>query len=413
MKNYIKYIPRTAFAAAMVLGVSLSAEEAASQGTGMRDQQRQNQQPDRATDEKATERTVKQAGSHPMMASKVLGMNIDTAGNEKIGEIDEIYVDTNTGEVLALVVSTGGFLGIGQQQSLISPEDLRLNAERTVLHTDITKEQIREAPRYEKGETTGFDQVRPMGANASDWEERRAQRTDRTGAGQEVGDRRATGQDRTQDTDRKVGGQSDRQTTGQERTQATDRNEGDRNVADRQVTGEARTQGMDRDLDRQSDRRATGEDRTERTDRNIGQNVGDRQTTGQERTERSDWSEGEQSKGHGLAISELQDMSVENRQGDSVGDVNEIYIDPENWELVGVVLSTGGFLGIGDRKTLFGLQEMSFDPSNESAVLDYNRDQIREFPEFVEDDQSVFENLRERMGRLGSPRGTRSASAQQ
>ena len=321
MKNYIKYIPLTAFAAAFVLGGSLSANETGPEGTGMREHQRQSQQPDRTGDETARESTIDQANSHPMTASEVLGMNIDSADNDKIGEIDEIYIDSDTGEVLAIVVSTGGLFGIRQQQSLISPEDLRINAERSLMQTNVSKDQIKEAPRYRKGETSGFDQVRPLGKTASD---------------------------------------------GKARTERTDRSKGERHASDRQSTGEARTER----------------------------------------------SEGGQPQVPALAVSKLIGMSVENRQGESVGDVDEAFLDLENWEVAGVVVSTGGFLGMSDRKTLFGLEEMSFETENETAFLDYDRDQISEFPEFKPDEQSVFEDLRERMDRLFS-RGNRSAGIQQ
>jgi sporulation protein YlmC with PRC-barrel domain len=316
MKNYIRIIPLTGLAAAIALGGSLSAAETAPKGASMKDKQRQSQQSARYVDQ------TDQADSRPMTASEVLGMNIDTIANEKIGEIDEIFIDSHTGEVLAMVVSTGGFLGMGQQQSLISPEDLRFNDGRTHMQTDISKDQIQAAPTYQKGETAGLDKVRPLGKSAADWDMRK----------------------------------------------------------DRQARAEMRPAAA------------------------HGQKASYRATTGQARNERerANRLEGVQPDSRGLAVSELIGMSVENRQGESVGNVDEVYLDLEKREVVGVVVSTGGFLGMGDTKTLFGLREMSFDPKNEKVILEYSRDQIRGFPAFKTDDQSVFADLRERMGRLGT-----------
>lgn len=351
MKQYTRIIPVTGLAAAILLGGSLSAMETTPERTGMRDQTRHSQQSDRNVErsaDRSSDRTsTEEAYAHRVAASKVLGMNIDSTSDDKIGEIDEIYIDFDSGEVLAMVVSTGGFLGMGQNQTLISPEDLRFNEDRTLMHADLSKDQIRTAPRYRKGETAGLDQVRPLGKTAAAWD-RRSDRTEtRSGAGygQTASDRRATGDERAERTDRN----SD--------------------------------VGF-RESDRTGTRAAAA----------------DRRTT-QDRIDRQDRQEGTRAQDRGLAVSDLIGMSVENRQGESVGKINEVYLDLEDREVIGVVVSTGGFLGMGDRKTLFGLREMSIDHRNEKVVLDYNRDQIRGFPEYKANEQSVFTSLRERMDR--------------
>ena len=309
MKNKIQYIPLTAFAAATLLGGALHAEQT-NHGTRLRvqgAQQTQGQMHNQMQGQQSN-----RAHAQPMKASDLLGMNIDTHADEKVGEIDEIYIHTGSGEVLAMVVSTGGFLGMGQQQSLISPDDLRLNGERSNMQTDLNKDQIGTSPQYKKNETAVSDRVRPMGRNAMDREQHRAR---------------------------------------------ANRNQERQHAGSGYETSQARS------------------DRTDRNERMVENH-------------------------RGLAISDLMGMDVENRQGESIGKVDEVFIDLEEQEVVGVVVSTGGFLGIGDRKTLFGMEEMTLDVQNEKVVLDYNRDQIRRFPEFKPDEQNVFEDLRERLDRL-------------
>ncbi len=311
MKKYIQSLPLTAFAAASMLAGSLNANEMAPGGTRTRDQQTRNQRSAHADDHSAARQTHSQA----MKGSDLLGMNINTVADDNVGDINEIFIDFQSGEVLAVVVSTGGFLGMGQRQSVISPKDLRFNNDRTEMRTDLSKEQIKTAPRYASGESEGIDRARPLGQTA------------------------------LMDHDRS--GRMDRNQNSQER----------------------------------STRASMDQDRSGRMDRHENVRAQSRR----------------------LGLSDLIGMNVENREGESVGSVDEVLIDHENSEGIGVVVSTGGFLGIGGRNTLFGLQEMTLNTEEEKVVLDYNKDQISRFPEYKADDQSVFDDLSDRMGRLNTP----------
>ena len=324
MKNYTQFLPLTAFAAATLLGGSLSANENATESSRARGRQFQQTQTQQSVRDQRSDWTQ----SRPTKASDLLGMNIDTHADEKIGEIDEIYFQSNSGKVLGLVVSTGGFLGIGQGQSLISMDDLRLNDDHSKMQTNLTKDQIENSPRYKKGETNVLHQVRPLGRSAS-------------------------------------------------------------------ISGNR-------------------SDRSDRSNWNEGrQDSSARMTGGDARSDRANRTEVAQHSSRGLAISDLMGMSVENRQGDSIGNVDEVFIDLNQKEIVGVVISTGGFLGIGDRKTLFGMNELTLDGQNEKMYLDYNREQVRAFPEFKSDEQSVWDDLRERLNPLDTSREARDrANAQ-
>jgi sporulation protein YlmC with PRC-barrel domain len=53
-----------------------------------------------------------------MRGSKLMGIDVYGADNQKIGDIDEVLVDRQ-GKIQALVVGVGGFLGIGQKDVAI------------------------------------------------------------------------------------------------------------------------------------------------------------------------------------------------------------------------------------------------------------------------------------------------------
>src|SRR6478735_332154 len=49
-----------------------------------------------------------------------------------------------------------------------------------------------------------------------------------------------------------------------------------------------------------------------------------------------------------VKLNDLLGMTVKNKQGETLGKVEELAIDAESGRIVQVVLSTGGYLGIGD-----------------------------------------------------------------
>src|SRR5215213_2859291 len=53
-----------------------------------------------------------------MRGSKLMGIDVYGADNQKIGDIDEVLVDRQ-GKIQGLVVGVGGFLGIGQKDVAI------------------------------------------------------------------------------------------------------------------------------------------------------------------------------------------------------------------------------------------------------------------------------------------------------
>lgn len=95
---------------------------------------------------------------HVQRATKLMGLTVENLANENIGEIENLIVDLADGRVVAVVVSSGGFLGMGDSLSVIPPTALRFNAEHDRLRLDTTKEALRDAPRFKKNEWPDFAQ---------------------------------------------------------------------------------------------------------------------------------------------------------------------------------------------------------------------------------------------------------------
>jgi PRC-barrel domain len=84
------------------------------------------------------------------LASRLIGLNIQNSANETIGEIHDIVL-TDANAVRAIIVSVGGFLGIGTRYVAIDPKAITFDRQdernwKAVMKT--TKDQLRAAPEY-------------------------------------------------------------------------------------------------------------------------------------------------------------------------------------------------------------------------------------------------------------------------
>jgi sporulation protein YlmC with PRC-barrel domain len=57
-------------------------------------------------------------------SSKLVGVNVYNDQNEKLGDISEVLID-KTGKVAGLVISVGGFLGMGQHDIMVEMSKLK------------------------------------------------------------------------------------------------------------------------------------------------------------------------------------------------------------------------------------------------------------------------------------------------
>lgn len=88
-----------------------------------------------------------------MGASALIGTKVRNANKESIGKVDEIYLDKDA-KVTVVVVSVGGFLGVGSKDVGVQWSDLTFGQEDTsvVLTTSLTKDALMALPDYTKTE---------------------------------------------------------------------------------------------------------------------------------------------------------------------------------------------------------------------------------------------------------------------
>lgn len=82
-------------------------------------------------------------------ASDVIGMTVKNYQDETLGEVEEIAVDVESGRIVQIILSTGGFIGVGETLSAVPPSALHHDAAQKVLHLDADKAKLKAAPKFE------------------------------------------------------------------------------------------------------------------------------------------------------------------------------------------------------------------------------------------------------------------------
>lgn len=85
-----------------------------------------------------------------MEASDLIGTSLRTSGDEEVGEIGDLVIDQD-GKVVAVVVSVGGFLGMGEKDVAIGWNELKMasDPDDRDLRIDMTRDDLQSAPSFE------------------------------------------------------------------------------------------------------------------------------------------------------------------------------------------------------------------------------------------------------------------------
>ena len=81
--------------------------------------------------------------------SSVVGAKVRNANGDTVGKIEDLYVDTH-GSIKTLVVSVGGFLGVGAKDVAVNWNDIKYSRDgkSVVLTTGLSKDALMALPDY-------------------------------------------------------------------------------------------------------------------------------------------------------------------------------------------------------------------------------------------------------------------------
>ena len=73
---------------------------------------------------------------------------------------------------------------------------------------------------------------------------------------------------------------------------------------------------------------------------------------------------------------------VENRQGENLGEIKDIMLNIQNGTIEYVVISYGGFLGIGDKLFAVPFNSLQLNPDKKTFILDRDNEFLKNSPGF-------------------------------
>lgn len=256
-------------------------------------------------------------------ASDVIGMAVKNYQDEKLGTVEDLAVDVESGRIVQVVLSTGGFIGLGETLVAVPPGALHHDVAKKVVHLDADKEKLTSAPRFEMSKWAEFSDAEHLSKVYRHYGEEPAFTF--VQAGDSAPDSR-----RNTDVPRNTDGQ-----------RTTD---GSANAA--------------------SDRKSDGAWNKDRM-ANHDQSMIPASRLGQVQR-----------------VSKLMGRPVRNLQSEELGKVENILVDLSSGRIVAVVVSSGGFLGMGDELSAVPPTALRFAANQDSLQLDASKEMLGKAPHF-------------------------------
>ncbi|MDP2715727.1 PRC-barrel domain-containing protein [Rheinheimera sp.] len=85
-----------------------------------------------------------------LSAGSITGDEVCNMQDEKLGKIQEIMLDMAEGKIRYVVLSAGGFLGIGDRLFAVPWKALTLDRENQRFMLDVDVERLKNAPGFDK-----------------------------------------------------------------------------------------------------------------------------------------------------------------------------------------------------------------------------------------------------------------------
>lgn len=279
-------------------------------------------------------------------ASDLIGMTVKNYQDEKLGKVEDLAVDVESGRVVQVILSTGGFIGIGDTLTAVPPGALHHDVGQKILHLDANQAKLKNAPRFE---TAKWDESNQSNRLHDVYAYYDAQPYFATSA---------SARDRTELTSVEL-----------QEVQALPRN----------LDGTINTDGP----------------KTVESARNaeLVRKTSENYNTTSIRNPDGTWSReyysnayGTNASGHSLGYiqkaSQIIGTSVKNRQQEKLGDVNNLLVDLASGRIVAVIISAGGFLGRGDELSAIPPTALRYTSERKALELDTTKEQLGAAPHF-------------------------------
>ena len=85
----------------------------------------------------------------PVKASSIIGTSVTNPKGDNLGEIKEVVIAPRTGRVAYVVVTFGGFLGMGEKLFAIPFSAFNYDVDKNEYVLQVAKERMRDAPGFD------------------------------------------------------------------------------------------------------------------------------------------------------------------------------------------------------------------------------------------------------------------------
>jgi sporulation protein YlmC with PRC-barrel domain len=276
-------------------------------------------------------------------ATDIIGMTVNNYQNERLGKVEDLAVDVESGRIVQVILSTGGFLGMGNTLTAVPPGALRHDAADKVLHLNASKAKLAAALRFD----------------SSKWD-------------------KDTQSNRVTEVYGYYG----------ERPYFVADNEGYRNASlegtvastlPHNMDGSVNTEGA-RTLDKASNVEIAGN--VEAANNWISTRNPDgtwtREYYSNERRANNAWSR----LGYVQKASRLMGTPVKNLQDQKLGKVENLMVDVSAGRIVAVIISSGGYIGLGDELSAVPPTALRFNAQHDTLQLDASKEMLASSPHF-------------------------------
>lgn len=108
----------------------------------------QTESADTGSAEPVAESVVREQAPNELRVDWITGTRVTSPDGESIGNVNDLILDGETGEMSAAILSVGGFLGIGAKQIAVDWSELQIDHDANEISLDMTREEADAAPEY-------------------------------------------------------------------------------------------------------------------------------------------------------------------------------------------------------------------------------------------------------------------------
>jgi len=85
-----------------------------------------------------------------LSANSLSGNEVRNSNGDDLGKIEDLMIDTKSGEVNYAILSFGGILGVGDKLFAVPLQAMQLDTEEKAFVLNVSEERLENAPGFDK-----------------------------------------------------------------------------------------------------------------------------------------------------------------------------------------------------------------------------------------------------------------------